>query len=117
MRTKRHWLIAALAALIGLGSLGVAETASAQRFRVDIERPQVRARVHFGGRVRVAPPPVRYEVRPPAPRADLIWQPGYWSYNGRQYVWVEGQYVPARRGYAWREPRWQQQSGYWVMVP
>lgn len=114
MMSKRNsWLFALLAALIGLGSLGVAESASAQ-VRVRFGR---HVQIDLGGRIRTAPPPVRYEVRPPPPSSSMVWQPGYWALNGNEYTWVEGRYVQTRTGYAWRQPRWESRSGAWVMVP
>jgi hypothetical protein len=47
----------------------------------------------------------------------MQWQPGYWTWNGRQHVWTSGRWAPARRGYAWRQPRWEQRNEGWVMVP
>jgi hypothetical protein len=35
------------------------------------------------------------EVVPPPPAPGYVWQPGYWSWNGVQYVWVPGAYVVA----------------------
>jgi len=114
MMSKRNsWLFALLAALIGLGSLGVAESASAQ-VRIRFGR---HVQVDLGGRIRTAPPPMRVEVRPPPPSTSMVWQPGYWVLNGNQYTWVEGRYVQMRTGYAWRQPRWENRTGAWVMVP
>jgi len=49
-----------------------------------------------------APPAPIAEVVPPPPAPGYIWQPGYWSWNGVQYVWVPGAYFVAptetRRG-------------------
>src|SRR5947207_41053 len=42
--------------------------------------------------VRVAPPPARDEVIPPA-RDGFVWTPGYWRWNGHRHVWVNGKYV------------------------
>jgi len=65
--------------------------------------------------VRVAPPPARDEVIPPA-RDGFVWTPGYWRWNGHRHVWVNGKYVRARHGYYWREPAWaQMENGRWRM--
>ena len=40
-----------------------------------------------------APPAPVIEVVPPPPAPGYVWQPGYWSWNGVQYVWVPGVYV------------------------
>src|SRR5687768_6435514 len=101
---RRGWFYALLAGLLGLGSLGLSETAAAQRFRLEVERPQVRAqfRVGVGTSYATTPPPaVRYETPPPAPRGRMTWQPGYWRWDGRQHLWVSGRWAPERRGYAW----------------
>jgi hypothetical protein len=42
-----------------------------------------------------APPAPVVEVAPPPPAPGYVWQPGYWSWNGVQYVWVPGGYVVA----------------------
>jgi WXXGXW repeat (2 copies) len=42
-----------------------------------------------------APPAPVVEVVPPPPAPGYVWQPGYWSWNGVQYVWVPGAYVVA----------------------
>jgi WXXGXW repeat (2 copies) len=46
-----------------------------------------------GGVVGLAPPAPVVEVAPPPPAPGYVWQPGYWSWNGVQYVWVPGVYV------------------------
>lgn len=42
-----------------------------------------------------APPAPVVEVVPAPPAPGYVWQPGYWSWNGVQYVWVPGAYVVA----------------------
>jgi WXXGXW repeat (2 copies) len=42
-----------------------------------------------------APPVPVVEAVPPPPAPGYVWQPGYWSWNGVQYVWVPGAYVVA----------------------
>jgi hypothetical protein len=45
---------------------------------------------------------------PPKSSIPLIWQPGHYSWNGANYVWERGQWVPrAGHGTLW-------QDGYWV---
>jgi WXXGXW repeat (2 copies) len=64
--------------------------------------------------VRIAPPAARVEVVPARPSPRHVWAPGYWAWNGRRHVWVQGHNVIERRGYAWREPRWEERShGHW----
>jgi len=65
--------------------------------------------------IRIAPPVARVESRPPPPpHRHFVWVDGYWGWNGHRHVWVPGRYVPARRGYAWRQSRWEQtRHGHW----
>jgi len=47
-----------------------------------------------------APPPPRVEVVPVLPRERVEiehWHPGYWRWDGREYVWAEGRYVARPR--------------------
>ncbi len=60
----------------------------------------------------VAPPPVQYETMPP-PRAGLVWESGYWRWNGRRHVWVAGHWERARPGYAYSGPNWVERDGRW----
>jgi hypothetical protein len=62
--------------------------------------------------VRVAPPPPRHEVVPPA-RTGYAWVPGYWDWRGHRHVWVSGHWERARHGYVYREPRWEQNGDSW----
>jgi hypothetical protein len=67
-----------------------------------------------------APPPVRVEVVPVLPRERVEidhWQPGYWRWNGGEYVWAEGRYVERPRPRAvWVPGRWEQRPRGWVYV-
>ncbi|MGE0547499.1 MAG: YXWGXW repeat-containing protein [Kofleriaceae bacterium] len=42
----------------------------------------------------VAPPPVKTESPAPPPpttaAVNVVWTPGYWSWNGNAYLWIEG---------------------------
>jgi hypothetical protein len=67
------------------------------------------------GVVTLRPPPVREEVIPAAPNERVVWNPGRWSWDGRGYVWVAGQYV--ERPYAravWEPGHWVDHGGGWV---
>jgi hypothetical protein len=48
--------------------------------------------------VEMAPPPLRAEDVP-APREGYFWSPGYWSYNGTTYVWIDGRILPEQAGW------------------
>jgi len=65
------------------------------------------------------PPPPRVEVIPPAPAAPMLWQAGYWSYNGTAWDWIPGHYEARPQPTAqWIPGHWTQQSdgGAWVWV-
>jgi hypothetical protein len=64
--------------------------------------------------VRIGPPPPRYEAVPVV-RPGWIWEPGYWNWNGRRYVWVGGHRVRAHRGQHWTPHRWVEDHGRWRM--
>jgi hypothetical protein len=71
------------------------------------------------------PPPPQVEVVPPPPSTVMVWQAGYWQWNGAsqnwawvpgsyvqrptaQAVWHPGQWVPREGGgYSWIEGHWQ----------
>ena len=60
------------------------------------------------------PPPVRYEVAPPLPpeRVEtVVWDPGHWHWNGRDWEWIPGHYVERPH----REARWE--PGHWAERP
>jgi hypothetical protein len=58
-----------------------------------------------------APPPLRREVVPRPPGAGMVWQGGFWRWNGRAWVWVRGHYArPPRPGGRWI-------PGHWVHRP
>jgi len=64
--------------------------------------------------VQTEPPAPRVEDMP-APREGYVWAPGYWSWDGSNYVWVEGRYVPALAGYSYVAPHWEAAGGGWVL--
>jgi hypothetical protein len=64
-----------------------------------------------------AMPPPRQEVVPAKPGQNLVWQPGHWRWDGRDYVWIGGRWIePAGRGRRWVPGHWQQFRGQWVWV-
>jgi hypothetical protein len=86
-----------------------------------IVAPVSAAVARVGVVVGITPPSPVVEPVPPLPAPGYVWQPGYWSWNGVQYVWVPGSYVAApyagavwvpgiwrRRhdGWAWHEGHW-----------
>jgi hypothetical protein len=68
-----------------------------------------------------APPAPVVEVVPPPSAPGYVWQPGYWSWDGVQYVWVAGAYVVAPKVHAvwvlgaWVRPGhgWVWRAGHW----
>jgi len=65
----------------------------------------------------VQPPPPRV-VFVPEPRPGYTWQPGYWTRQDDQWVWVEGQWIGLQPGYAWSATHWEQvPDGSWRLVP
>ena len=60
-------------------------------------------------------------VRPPAPRvvvepvvrSGYVYAPGYWRWNGRSHVWVDGRYMRERRGYHWAPAHWEERGSRW----
>ena len=65
-----------------------------------------------------APPAPVVEVVPPLPAPGYVWQPGYWSWNGFQYVWVPGAYAAPPFVHAtWVPPIWIRHGHGWRWVP
>ena len=62
--------------------------------------------------VDVAPPPPRVIVVPAA-RRGYVWAPGYWRWNGRQHVWIDGRWMRERRGVQWVPAHWEQRGNRW----
>ena len=64
-----------------------------------------------------APPAPVVEVVPAPPPPGYVWQPGYWSWNGVQYVWVPGTFVvPPFARAVWVPGSWVRHGGGWVWV-
>ena len=65
------------------------------------------------------PEPIQETMpKPPVTAEPLMWQPGYWEWNGKGYVWRQGQYVPATgHGNLWMPGYWQQGPAGWSWVP
>ena len=63
------------------------------------------ARTHVDFVVNVGPPALIQEVVP-APRAGLVWVPGYWDWRFQRYHWVRGYWSRHRPGYYYEPVRW-----------
>ena len=92
-------------------------TSAADVTSATIISPSVAAPVATPGLVvvQVEPPAPRVEAMPAA-REGYVWAPGYWSWDGSNYVWVEGRYVPALAGYSYMPPHWEAVNGGWTLV-
>lgn len=72
-------------------------------------------RVYVGGVVRIAPPPVRVEIRGVAPGPGFVWIDGYWTWEGGRHVWIGGRWEAPRPGYYWRPHRWHHERDGWYL--
>ena len=62
-------------------------------------------------------PEPRYEPVP-HPRSGYLWEPGHWHWNGRQYAWFSGRYVPVRAEYhRYVQGFWVQHGPRWEWLP
>lgn len=74
-----------------------------------------------GGYIQQAPPVAQMEQQIRQPYAASAWVPGRYQWNGAQYFWVAGQWVPLPGGYTqWVPGKWEYNdygwfwiSGYW----
>ena len=63
------------------------------------------------------PPPPRVVYAPP-PQPGYVWQPGYWSLEDREWVWVEGRWIARYPGYDWQPSHWvEDPDGRWRLIP
>ncbi len=61
----------------------------------------------------VVRPPAAKVVVVPAPRSGYVWAPGYWRWNGREHVWVDGQWMRERSGSRWVPAHWEERGDRW----
>jgi hypothetical protein len=61
-----------------------------------------------------APPPLREENT--APRAGFVFVRGRWDWRGGKWEWLPGHWERERAGKQWREARWEQRDGAFVLV-
>ena len=64
--------------------------------------------------VQSAPPALQVETVP-APQSGQVWIPGYRNYANGSYTWVTGHFEPARQGYVYVAPAYEQRDGRWRM--
>ena len=72
------------------------------------------SRVSVG--ITIGPPPPPMVVQPVAPAPGYVWAPGYYGWNGYQYIWVSGRWIAPRPGYVWVADRWEQRGPHWQHV-
>ncbi len=64
------------------------------------------------------PPPPRVVHVVPAEHPGYAWQPGYWTRQDGQWVWVEGRWVALQPGYTWAPTHWERTpDGSWQLIP
>jgi hypothetical protein len=64
----------------------------------------------------VAPPPLRYEVRPAMPGPGYAWVDGYWNWYGGRYVWRPGVWQrPPYEGAYWNHPHYDHYPNGWAL--
>ncbi len=64
----------------------------------------------------IQPPPPRVVVVETRP--GYVWQAGYWTRQGDQWVWMDGAYVQERPNYQWSPAHWEQgNDGAWRLIP
>lgn len=71
--------------------------------------------------VRGFPPAPLREPMTPAPKPAMVWIDGYWDWNGTEWQWRAGRWVPDRPGYVYVSPYYDYgyegytyRTGYWV---
>lgn len=88
--------------------IGAVLLASAAMYFPAAAQAQVGVNIIIG----TAPPPARYEVVP-RPRHGYLWAPGYWDWNGRQYIWIQGHWERAYPGRIYQRPEWHHERNGW----
>ena len=66
--------------------------------------------------IRTAPPPDRVEMVPPA-RPGYIYERGHYHWDGRQYVWNEGQFIQERPGHKYTPYAFERRGEVWYYRP
>jgi hypothetical protein len=71
-------------------------------------------------RVPGPPPAPRLEVPPLQPDESYLWREGYWAWDGNDYQWVAGAWIPPQAGYlfiassvVFADGCWQYRPPYW----
>ncbi len=65
-----------------------------------------------------APPELKVETPSVSIRGTLVWVPGFWQWNGNDWVWVKGSYqAPPSAGATWLPASWTIRGAVHVLVP
>ena len=68
--------------------------------------------------VRIGPPPKpHHDFRPPPSPAEHLWgwHPGYYKFDGAQYIWVHGAYEKGPTDHPhWNEGHWDPKDGGYI---
>ncbi|HEX5538631.1 MAG TPA: YXWGXW repeat-containing protein [Methylophilaceae bacterium] len=62
-------------------------------------------------------PPLPYYYPQPAARSGYVWSPGYWQWQQRRHVWIDGRWLHARPGYRWVPESWHQRGSNYQFEP
>jgi hypothetical protein len=63
------------------------------------------------------PPPPRVVYAPP-PQPGHVWQPGYWTREHDEWIWIEGRWIARYPGYGWEPSHWvEDPDGHWRLIP
>ena len=63
------------------------------------------------------PPPPGSEVVTVQPAPNAVWVPGYWAFNGVQYIWLAGSWqIPPPYHHHYVRARWLWRNGGYVYV-
>lgn len=66
--------------------------------------------------ITLGPPTAPNVVMAPAPAPGYVWAPGYYGWNGYQYIWVSGRWLAPQPGFVWVADRWERRGPYWQRV-
>lgn len=63
-------------------------------------------------------PPVPFDEEvSAAPGSGYVWVPGYWWWDGQQYLWIAGRWAyPPESGYIWVRSGWVLEGDQYVFV-
>ena len=69
--------------------------------------------------IHVRPPKLKIEHRPARPERTMVWQRGYYSFDGttNSYTWQPGQWIaPPRTRAVWVAPTYVHHGDHWIFV-